>query len=74
MLGPECCLTLLILIVEFGTERMMRVMHFVDEISDRELELVRPEAGSLFLWCQSVFCAQEVQDGSRPTNQLRAVL
>jgi hypothetical protein len=52
---------------------MMRVVHLVHEVGDRELELVGPEAGALLPRRQPMPVAQVLKDGGGLTDQPPAV-
>lgn len=66
-------LRLLVLVIELGADRMMRVVDLVDQFGDRELQLMRPEPGALFLWREPVPLPEMLQDRGGLADQLPAV-
>ena len=66
-LGP------LILVIQTRGNRMMRVVHFGDEIGERQLQLVRPQPSGVRLRREAVARAEEEQDVRGLADQVASV-
>src|ERR1700757_685755 len=59
----------LVLVIEPACNRMVGIVDLVDEIGDRQLQLMGPQPTRLIGWCQAVMSAEIEQNISSLPNQ-----
>ena len=55
-------LAALVLVIQSGRDRMVRVVRLDDEVGERQLELMRPEPARVRFWCKAVPVPEEWPD------------
>src|SRR5208283_1835365 len=63
MLCATQCFRFLLLVIEIGAQRMVRIVSFHDKVGDGELDLMDPKPFCRISWSQRVTVAEIEQDG-----------